>query len=177
MGFVAPAHICVKSNGYKNAPLSSCTCTCDPFQACFIDFIYRGELCVSGTCWNTQQVWGHGWLKIPQTSLLFIVKGGKVMPTIHTSFTLACCVSNENHWLFVIEWRWLHSPPGRTGTMVCTWLIDSDQFESAQVWFIKDWEFSVKYANTDRFLTLVCVCPPGQSGLLWWKEDWHEPKF
>lgn len=23
--------------------------------------------------------------------------------------------------------------PGRTGTMVCTWLIDSDQFESAQV--------------------------------------------
>lgn len=25
------------------------------------------------------------------------------------------------------------SVPGRTGTMVCTWLIDSDQFESAQV--------------------------------------------
>lgn len=32
-------------------------------------------------------------------------------------------------------WEVYSAVTGRTGTMVCTWLIDSDQFENAQVLF------------------------------------------
>lgn len=62
---------------------------------------------------------------------------------------------------------------GRTGTMVCTWLIDSDQFESAQVpYFLKKkkrererevcTEFKSELIQFGLFLYLA-----GQPGLLW----------
>lgn len=45
-------------------------------------------------------------------------------------------------------------PTGRTGTMVCTWLIDSDQFENAEVSFwivqsrVNEWGEYFKYRAT-----------------------------
>lgn len=48
--------------------------------------------------------------------------------------------------------------------MVCTWLIDSDQFESAQVQICKA---EICYEAVGSILMLLSVCPPGQSGVFW----------
>lgn len=52
--------------------------------------------------------------------------------------------------------------------MICTWLIDSDQFESAQV---LDANFSGYFKQKTDNRKMILSCPSGQPGILWREED------
>lgn len=108
------------------------------------------RVCVSGTCWNTPRVWGSGCRLIPRTSSLFTAKAGKVIPLFGRA-TISNWTCAQMLIFAVVS--------GRTGTLVCTWLIDSDQFESAQV----------RRTNEVQFRQEI---PPSPPWLFIWFHPW-----
>lgn len=54
--------------------------------------------------------------------------------------------------------------------MICTWLIDSDQFESAQV-------LDARVSHYFKQSAMISTRPSGQSGVLWREEDGQEPQL
>lgn len=80
---------------------------------------------------------GSGWLQTRATLLQSIAKEEKVTTFFAAQFffkyiTKLLNANEYSTWCREV----FPAVTGRTGTMVCTWLIDSDQFESAQVLYI-----------------------------------------
>ncbi len=118
-------------------------------QLVLLSLLPHGLMCLRDMLKYTASV--REWMSAdPQNIIAIHCKGGKGDDKDHSLFlydsvyylswtkTFVWCADVKKVHLLFSVYSLLTIMPllpfkGRTGTMVCTWLIDSDQFESAQV--------------------------------------------